>query len=120
VQLQVFNVRQRTDTMTAFSLDSSPNWGCPMSTARFSSGTPSTPLWQVLYEDAILEFDDAKLPERILRARDSIHVRTKEILTDSSERHRLDNALQTLQILEEIAARVQSAQKERLLRKMSA
>ncbi len=90
-----------------------------MSTARFSSGTPSTPLWQVLYQDAILEFDDARLPKRILQARSAIHDRVHEVLTDPSERRRIDNALQTLQILEEIAARVQSAQEPRIPRKMS-
>jgi hypothetical protein len=80
-----------------------------MSTARFPSGTPTTPLWQVLYQDAVLEFDNAKLPERISKARNAIHDRAEEILTDSSERRLLDNALQTLQILEEIAARKKSA-----------
>jgi len=72
-----------------------------MSTARFSSGTPSTPLWQVLYQDAILEFDDARLPKRILQARSAIHERVQESLTDPSERHRLDNALQSLRMLDE-------------------
>jgi hypothetical protein len=72
-----------------------------MSTARFSSGTPSTPLWQVLYQDAILEFDDARLPKRILQARSAIHDRVQEVLTDPSERRRIDKALQSLQMLEE-------------------
>jgi hypothetical protein len=72
-----------------------------MSTARFSSGSPSTPLWQVLCEDALLEFDNAKLHKRILHARSAIYDREQEILTDPSERHRLDNALRSLQALEE-------------------
>jgi hypothetical protein len=80
-----------------------------MSTARFPSGKPTSPLWQVLYQDAILEFDNARLPKRILQARSAIRDRAQEILADPSERQLLDNALQTLQMLEEIAVRKQSA-----------
>jgi hypothetical protein len=82
-----------------------------MSNARFPNGIPTTPLWQVLYQDAILEFDNAKLPKRISQARTAIYDRAEEILTDSSgsERQLLTNALQTLQILEEMTARKQSA-----------
>jgi hypothetical protein len=79
-----------------------------MSTSRFSSAPPTTQLWQELYQDAVLEFDNAKLPKRILQARSAIHDRTQEFLTDPTERHRLDNALQTLQILERQAARKES------------
>jgi hypothetical protein len=79
-----------------------------MSTARFSSGTPSTLLWQVLYEDAILEFDNAKLPQRILQARSAIRDRVREI-TDPSEHQLLDNALQSLEMLEQMALRKRSA-----------
>jgi hypothetical protein len=79
-----------------------------MSTSRFSSGTPSTPLWQKLYRNAILESDDTKSPERISEARSAIHDRTREI-PDPSERYRLDNALQILRILERTTARKQSA-----------
>jgi hypothetical protein len=80
-----------------------------MSTSRFSTGAPTTQLWQGLYQDAVLEFDNAKLPKRISQARCAIHDRAEEILTDSSERRLLDNALQTLQVLEEMTARKQSA-----------
>ncbi len=80
-----------------------------MSTARFLSGVPATPLWQLLYEDAILEFDNAKLPKRILRARSAIRERAQEILTDPSERQLFDDALWTLHVLEEIGARKQCA-----------
>ena len=79
-----------------------------MSTARFSSGTSSTPLWQVLYQDAILEFDNAKLPQRILQARSAIRDRVREI-TDPSEHQLLDNALQSLEMLEQMALRKRSA-----------
>jgi hypothetical protein len=51
-----------------------------MSPARFATDTPTVPLWQVLYQDAIFEFDDAELPKRISKARDAIHDRTEEIL----------------------------------------
>jgi hypothetical protein len=57
-----------------------------MSTVRFSSGSPSTPLWQVLCEDALLEFDNAKLHKRILHARSAIYDREQEILTDPKKR----------------------------------
>jgi len=50
----------------------------------------------VLYQDAILEFDNARLPKRILQARSAIRDRAQEILADPSERQLLDNALQTL------------------------
>ena len=76
-----------------------------MSTSHFSSSTPCTQLWQVLFHDVILEFDDAKLPAKISQARSAIHDRARENLTDPSEHERLDNALQTLQVLDEITAR---------------
>jgi len=80
-----------------------------MSTARFSSAEPAAPLWRVLYQDALLEFDNAKLPKRILQARSAIRERALENLADPSERQVLDNALRSLELLEEIAARKQSA-----------
>ncbi len=82
-----------------------------MSAARVSSGTPNTPRWQVLYQNAIQEFDNAKLSERISQARSAIYDRAEEILTNSSsnERQLLNNALQTLQILEEMTARKKPA-----------
>jgi hypothetical protein len=87
-----------------------PNLGvCRMSTAHFPSGEPTAPLWRVLYQDALLEFDNAKLPKRILRARSAIRERAQENLADPFERRVLDDALQTLQRLEEIVARKQCA-----------
>jgi hypothetical protein len=79
-----------------------------MATVRFPSGAPSAPLWQVLYQDAILEFDNAKLPKRISEARNAIHDKAEESL-DPSEHLLLDNALQSLQMLEEMIARKESA-----------
>jgi len=73
-----------------------------MSTARFPSGEPTAPLWQVLYQDALLDFDDAKLLTRILRAPNAIRERAQENLPDPFERQVLDDALQTLLRLEEI------------------
>jgi len=80
-----------------------------MSTARFPSAEPTAPLWRVLYQDALLEFDNAKLPKRILQARSAIRERAQENLADPSERQVLNNALRSLELLEEIAARKQSA-----------
>lgn len=71
-----------------------------MSTTHFPSGGPSTSVWQVLYQNAILEFDNAKLPKRIWEARSAIRDKAEESL-DPSERLLLDNALQSLQVLEE-------------------
>lgn len=80
-----------------------------MPTSHFSSLTPTTPLWQVLYEDAVLEFDDAKLHKRILQAQSAIHDREREVPTEHAEHHRLENALQILGALEEISAGKESA-----------
>jgi hypothetical protein len=82
-----------------------------MPTVHFPRNIPTTPLWRVLYQDAILEFDDTKLAKRISQARAAIHDRSEEIATDpsSDERELLDNALQSLQVLEELAARKKSA-----------
>lgn len=55
-----------------------------MSTALFSGGTSCRSIWRELYERAILELDDARVPERIAEARHAIHDRAEEILTDSS------------------------------------
>ena len=66
-----------------------------MSTVRFPSAEPAAPLWQVLYQDALLEFDNAKLAKRILRARSAIRERAQENLADPSERQVLDNALRS-------------------------
>jgi hypothetical protein len=76
-----------------------------MPTSPFPATTPSAQLWHVLYQEAIVEFDDAKLTERISRARDAIRDKAQESVTNRSEHERLDNALQTLQILEEIAGK---------------
>jgi hypothetical protein len=63
--------------------------------------------WRGLYESAMLEVDDHLLPERISVARRAILDRAEALLTKpSGEEHRaLNDALRTLRILEEVAAR---------------
>jgi len=67
--------------------------------------------WKQLYEAAILELDYDKLMERIAEARRAIQDRDVEALTSSSlaEQRALNNALHTLQILEEVAEREKPA-----------
>jgi hypothetical protein len=64
---------------------------------------PSTG-WRQLYETAILELDNGRLPTRIAVARRAILARTEEILTEpsGSERHALSEALRALQALDEV------------------
>ncbi len=63
--------------------------------------------WRQLYECAILELDNGRLPERITLARRAILDRAEEVLTSpAGEEHRaLNDALRALRILEEVAAR---------------
>ena len=77
--------------------------------AEFSKDVPSdnSPAWKRLYEAAVLELDNSKLPGLIAKARCAIHDRAEETLTSSllAEHRRLNNALHALQILEAVAAR---------------
>lgn len=79
-----------------------------------SNSSCSTPLsrWNQLYERAIRELDNAKLPERIAEARHAILNRAEELLDHSfsEERHILNHALRTLKLLEEKAARETNAE----------
>ena len=63
--------------------------------------------WKLLYQTAILEIDSTRLPKRIAEARRAILDRAEEIQTNptSDERSALNNALRTLRILDEVAAR---------------
>jgi hypothetical protein len=63
--------------------------------------------WKQLYQTAILEIDSTRLPKRIAAARQAILDRGEEIQTKppSDERSALNNALRTLRILDEVAAR---------------
>jgi len=66
--------------------------------------------WKLLYQTAILEIDSTRLPKRIAEARRAILDRAEEIQTNptSDERSALNNALRTLRILDEVAARERS------------
>jgi len=81
-----------------------------MPTAPFSGATSSRSTCRELYERAILELDNAKVPDRIAEARHAMHNRAEEILTDSSssERHALHDAFRNLDLLQEVTAREES------------
>lgn len=80
--------------------------GPALSTA-LPAATPSSPTWQQLYQRATVELDHTKLPERITDARHAILNRAEEILAfpPGSEHRALNNAFETLRMLEEVAAR---------------
>jgi hypothetical protein len=63
--------------------------------------------WQRLYESAVLELDERRLPERVAVARRAILDRVEEILTGvrTDEHRALRDALHFLLLLEEVAAR---------------
>jgi hypothetical protein len=81
--------------------------------AEFSKDVPkhvpsdNSLAWQRLYEAAVLELDNSKLPERIAEARHAIHDRAEEILMHSllAEQRLLNKALHTLQILEAVTTK---------------
>jgi hypothetical protein len=81
--------------------------------AQFSNALPSdsSSAWTQAYECAILELDGNKLPSRLAETGCAIHDRAEEILTCSSlaEHRGLNNALHTLRLLEETAAREKPA-----------
>jgi len=60
--------------------------------------------WKELYECAILELDQKKLPARIVEARHAVLDRAEEILTRPScdEHHALNAAFRALRLLEEV------------------
>jgi hypothetical protein len=73
--------------------------------------TPSGPTWEQLYQRAIVEIDHARFQGRITDARHAILDRAEEMLTlpPGNEQRALNNALKTLRLLEEVAARERSA-----------
>ncbi len=75
--------------------------GQPTPIRSFSAG------WRQLYECAILELDNGRLPERISVARRAILDRAEEVLTHPADQeHRaLNDALRALRILEEVTGR---------------
>ena len=73
-------------------------------------GTSFSSTWKHLYECAMLELDNSKLPERIAAAHRAIVDRAEEIVTNQSEdeHYVLNDALRALQLLEQVAARAKS------------
>jgi hypothetical protein len=61
--------------------------------------------WRELYQTAMLELDDSKMPQRIFEARHAIFDRAEDLLTASptDERGALNDALQALRMLEKMA-----------------
>ncbi len=72
-----------------------------------ADGTTSSTKWYELYQAAMRELDDSKLPLRIVEARHAIYDRAEQILTVSTtDEHRdLNNALRILSALEKLAAK---------------
>jgi len=66
------------------------------------SGTGFNARWKQLYAAAVLELDDARLPDRIAKARAAIRDRAADSLTSPSdeERRTLNDGLRILQVLE--------------------
>ena len=59
--------------------------------------------WQQLYEQAVMEGDPQKIPERIADTPEAIAGRLRDLEHDSdhhSERHRIEDALFALAVLE--------------------
>ena len=73
-------------------------------------GTSFSSTWKHLYECAMLELDNRKLPERIAAAHRAIVDRAEEIAANQShdEHYALNDALRALQLLEQVAARAKS------------
>jgi hypothetical protein len=70
-----------------------------------------TARWKQLYAAAVLELDDAKLPDRIATARIAIRDRATDPLANSSEQERraLSDALRILHVLEEMSTKKRPA-----------
>jgi hypothetical protein len=100
------NPNVQTISYQSDMLDHSPEG--LMSIPQFSANTLPHSEWKSLYQRAILESDDASIPERIAAARHAMHDRAEEILTDSSssERQALNGALRNLDLLLKVTAKV--------------
>jgi hypothetical protein len=83
----------------------------PSLSKALPSATPSGATWEQLYQWAIVELDHARFQGRITDARNAILDRAEEILTlpPGTEQRALNNALKTLRVLEEVAARERPA-----------
>ena len=75
------------------------------------SGTGFNARWKQLYAAAVLELDDARLPDRIAKARAAIRDRAADSLTSSSseEQRTLNDGFRILRVLEEITAKINPA-----------
>ena len=76
-----------------------------------SGGAGRNGQWHELYQAAMLELDNDKMSKRIFDARHAILDRAEEIITGSpsDERGALNNALQALRVLEQVAAKEKPA-----------
>jgi hypothetical protein len=72
-----------------------------------SSGTNLNARWKQLYAAAILELDDTKLPNRIVKARVAMRARAEDPLAISSdeERRSLDDGFRILRVLEQMTTK---------------
>jgi len=71
-----------------------------------SGGASPSEEWHELYRAAMVELDNNKMSQRILDARHAILDRAEEILmgSPSDERGALNDALQSLRVLEKVVA----------------
>jgi hypothetical protein len=115
VRVQI-EVRQRTDTPAGICYiwyrDLAEEVRFMSQIARtVSGGAGPNREWHQLYEAAMLELDNDKMSKRIFDARHAIIDRAEEIITGSpsDERGALNDALQALRILEQVAAKEKRA-----------
>jgi hypothetical protein len=83
----------------------------PLLSKALPCATPSSATWEQLYQWATVEIDHARVQGRITDARQPILDRAEAILTlpPGNEQRALSNALKTLRLLEELAARERPA-----------
>jgi hypothetical protein len=79
--------------------------------ANHSCGAAPGATWHELYQAAMLELDNSKMTQRIFVARHAILDRAEDLLTasPSDERGALNDALQALRILEQVAIKERHA-----------
>ena len=99
----ITSLRQKRNSMIQFN---KALCNGPLLSKALPCATPSGATWEQLYQWAIVEIDHARVQGRITDAR-----HTEEILTlpPGNEQRALNNALKTLRLLEEVAARERPA-----------
>ncbi|MCU1304488.1 MAG: hypothetical protein JWQ87_4772 [Candidatus Sulfotelmatobacter sp.] len=104
----ITSLRQKRNSMIQFN---KALCNGPLLSKALPSATPSGATWEQLYERAIVETDHARFQGRITDARHAILDRAEEMLTlpPGAEQRALNNALKTLRLLEEVAARERPA-----------